>query len=128
MLGEYCLVYFFFLLGLLITVLLFIFSYFFILKEDSIEKSSVYECGFDPFDDTRKQFDIHYYLTAIMFIVFDLEFIYLFPWFMVSIKFDNFRFYVYIFFFFLLILGLVYELQTESLDWNRKNFDSDLDF
>jgi NADH:ubiquinone oxidoreductase subunit 3 (subunit A) len=54
-------------------------SYFSISKEIDIEKISAYECGFDPFEDTRKKFDVRFYLVSILFIIFDLEVVYLFP-------------------------------------------------
>jgi NADH-quinone oxidoreductase subunit A len=120
MLTEYGTIYFFFLLGLFVTILLFFINYFFIPREIYFEKASTYECGFNPFEDTRGVFDIHYYLTAILFIVFDLEFIYLFPWFTISLP-DYFRSYVYFFCLVLLLLGLIYELQTGVLQWTKSD-------
>jgi NADH:ubiquinone oxidoreductase subunit 3 (subunit A) len=49
-------------------------------KQADVEKVSAYECGFDPFDDTRKTFDVRFYLVAILFLIFDLEVSFLFPW------------------------------------------------
>jgi len=63
-----------------VAILLLIISYFLIPKNYDLEKVSPYECGFDPFSDTRSKYDIRFYLVAILFIIFDLEIIFLFPW------------------------------------------------
>jgi NADH:ubiquinone oxidoreductase subunit 3 (subunit A) len=104
-------------------LILFFLSYAVILKDTYYEKISAYECGFEPFEDTRKQFDVHFYLTAIIFIIFDLEFIYLFPWLSLHLT-GSFRFYSYMLFLILLALGLAYEIQTGALDWTRSKLDN----
>jgi NADH-quinone oxidoreductase subunit A len=81
------------------------------------EKISPYECGFEPFEDARIQFDVRFYLVAILFIIFDLEIAFLLPW---SIVFNNLGFDVFIgMFLFLLILivGFIYEWKKGALDW-----------
>lgn len=113
---DYFIIFGLFLLAFLLSVVLFLLSYFTVLKDSYYEKVSIYECGFEPFEDTRRQFDVHYYLTAVVFIVFDLEFIYLFPWFSIRLP-GLFRYYSYLFFLVLLGIGLIYELQTGALDW-----------
>jgi len=92
-------------------------SYFFIPKNYDIEKVSPYECGFDPFSDTRSKYDIRFYLVAILFIIFDLEIIFLFPW-AVSLAEINF-FGILIMFIFLLFLtvGFCYEWLKGALEW-----------
>src|SRR3546814_13298205 len=62
------------------SFLLIFLSYFFVYQESDIEKNSAYECGFQPFEDTRSKFNVRYYLIAILFMIFDLEIMYLFPW------------------------------------------------
>ena len=81
-------------------------------------KLSQYECGFDPFDSSRMQFDVRYYLVAILFIIFDLEVAFLFPW---SITFDNMSelsFFSMMFFLGVLTIGFVYEWCKGALEWN----------
>jgi len=85
-------------------------------KEDA-EKVSAYECGFDPFDDARKKFDIRFYLVSLLFIIFDLEVIYLFPW-AVTLHHDHlFDFWSMVLFLFVLTIGFVYEWMKGALDW-----------
>ena len=81
------------------------------------EKLSAYECGFDPFDDARGRFDIRFYLVAILFIIFDLEVSYLFPWAMVLKQLNLFGFWTMIVFLLILTVGFVYEWQKGALDW-----------
>jgi NADH-quinone oxidoreductase subunit A len=79
LLSEYFLIFIFLVLSLIISILVFTISY--ILSSKSIEKEKVsaYECGFNPFEDARNQFDVRFYLVAILFIIFDLEVSFLFP-------------------------------------------------
>ena len=87
-------------------------------KNSYNEKNSTYECGFDPFDDSRTRFEVKFYLVAILFIIFDLEIIFLFPW---AIAFDEiglFGFLSMMFFLLVLTIGFVYEWMKGALDWN----------
>src|SRR5690606_21419184 len=74
----------------IIGLFLYLISYFFIYKEYNYEKISVYECGFDPFSDIFIPFEVHYYLISILFIIFDIEISFMFPW---SISFFYIGFY-----------------------------------
>ena len=81
------------------------------------EKLSAYECGFEPFDDARRRFDVRFYLVAILFIIFDLEVAFLFPW-AVSLKdIGWFGFLSMIGFLGVLTVGFVYEWCKGALDW-----------
>jgi NADH-quinone oxidoreductase subunit A len=81
------------------------------------EKVSAYECGFEPFDDARRRFDVRFYLVAILFIIFDLEVAFLFPW-AVSLKdIGWFGFLSMIGFLAVLTVGFVYEWCKGALDW-----------
>ena len=81
------------------------------------EKLSAYECGFEPFSDSRMEFDIRFYLVAILFIIFDLEIAFLFPW-AVSLKnIGALGFYSMMFFLFILTVGFIYEWKNGALDW-----------
>ena len=87
-------------------------------KNSYSEKNSTYECGFDPFDDSRGKFEVKFYLVAILFIIFDLEIIFLFPW---AIAFDEiglFGFLSMMFFLLVLTVGFIYEWMKGALDWN----------
>ena len=81
------------------------------------EKNSPYECGFNPFEDARMRFDVKYYLVAILFIVFDLEVAFLFPWAVVSHHLKAYGFYAMGIFLLLLIVGFVYEWKKGALEW-----------
>ena len=81
------------------------------------EKLSAYECGFEAFDDARSKFDVKFYLVSILFIIFDLEIAFLFPW-AVSLKnIGALGFYSMMFFLFILTVGFIYEWKNGALDW-----------
>ena len=82
------------------------------------EKLSPYECGFDPFEDTRMKFDVRYYLVAIVFIVFDLEIAFLFPWAVMFSKLPPFAWVTMGIFLFILVVGFVYDWKKGALDWD----------
>ncbi len=96
---------------------LFIIVYNLIFKDIDYEKLSAYECGFNPFEEVVGRFDIRFYLVAILFIIFDLEVSFLFPWSVIFGVLGFFGFYSMFFFLFILILGFIYELKRGSLDW-----------
>ena len=100
--SEYFPIFILFLVSLILGSIIFGLSFLVATQEGDSEKLSAYECGFDPFDDARSQFDIGFYLVAILFIIFDLEVTFLFPW---SICLGNVGFYGYwSMFIFLIIL------------------------
>jgi NADH-quinone oxidoreductase subunit A len=81
------------------------------------EKISPYECGFEPFGDARNKFDVRFYLVAILFIIFDLEIAFLFPWAVTLGKIGLFGFWSMIVFLAVLTVGFVYEWRKGALDW-----------
>ena len=82
------------------------------------DKLKSYECGFDPFEeDTRGKFDVRFYLVSILFIIFDIEVTYLFPWAVCLSSMDFFAFFIMIIFLLILTLGFVYEWKKGALDW-----------
>ena len=86
-------------------------------KNPDPEKLSAYECGFEPFDDSRMEFDVRFYLVAILFIIFDLEIAFLFPW---AISLGNIGiigFFSMMIFLFILTVGFIYEWKKGALDW-----------
>ena len=82
------------------------------------EKVSAYECGFNAFDDARMKFDIRYYLVAILFIIFDLEVAFLFPWAVAFKEIGVFGFWSMIIFLAVLTIGFVYEWRKGALEWD----------
>ena len=80
-------------------------------------KNSPYECGFEAFEDARMKFDVRYYLVAILFILFDLEIAFLFPWAVVLPEIGFFGFAAMMIFLAVLVVGFVYEWKKGALDW-----------
>jgi NADH-quinone oxidoreductase subunit A len=81
------------------------------------EKLSPYECGFEAFEDARMKFDVRYYLVAILFILFDLEIAFLFPWAVVLQEIGFFGFMAMMVFLGILVVGFVYEWKKGALEW-----------
>ncbi len=81
------------------------------------EKISAYECGFEAFDDAHMKFDVRFYLVAILFIIFDLEIAFLFPWAITLGKIGAFGFWSMIVFLSILTVGFVYEWKKGGLEW-----------
>ncbi|MEM7123359.1 MAG: NADH-quinone oxidoreductase subunit A [Pseudomonadota bacterium] len=81
------------------------------------EKLSSYECGFDAFDDARQQFDVRFYLVAILFIIFDLEVAFLFPWAVSLSEIGLFGFWSMVVFLGVLTIGFIYEWRKGALEW-----------
>jgi len=83
-----------------------------------VEKVSPYECGFDPYEDSRNAFDIRFYLVAILFIIFDLEAVYFFPW-CASFSYLNVEgFFSMVDFILELFVGYIYAWRVGALEWN----------
>ncbi len=81
------------------------------------EKLSPYECGFEAFEDARMRFDVRYYLVAILFIIFDLEIAFLFPWAVVLKEIGMFGFLAMVVFLTILVIGFIYEWKKGALEW-----------
>ncbi|MAK17200.1 MAG: NADH-quinone oxidoreductase subunit A [SAR116 cluster bacterium] len=81
------------------------------------EKMTAYECGFDAFDDSRRQFDVRFYLVAILFIIFDLEVAFLFPWAVSLGGIGLFGFWSMMLFLAVLTIGFIYEWKKGALEW-----------
>jgi NADH-quinone oxidoreductase subunit A len=114
---EYSAILLFLSFAMILSFVIFLLSYFLISQKANQEKVSAYECGFNPFDDARATFDIRFYLIAILFLIFDLEISFLFPW---SIVLGNLSYPGYwSMFIFLIILtvGFVYEWCKGALEW-----------
>ena len=86
-------------------------------RRPSSEKASPYECGFEAFEDARMKFDVRYYLVAILFIIFDLEIAFFFPWAVVLDEIGPYGFWAMMIFLGILLVGFVYEWRKGALEW-----------
>nr|WCH57691.1 NADH dehydrogenase subunit 3 [Hypnea cryptica] len=114
---EYTFILIFLIASTLLSFIIFILSYLLTPQKADQEKISAYECGFNPFDDARATFDIRFYLVAILFLIFDLEISFLFPWSLVLKNIGSFGFWSMIIFLIILTLGFVYEWYKGALEW-----------
>src|SRR5579863_9653657 len=87
-------------------------------RQPDPEKLSAYECGFKAFDDARMKFDVRYYLVAILFIIFDLEVTFLFPWAVAFGRLGAFGFWSMMVFLAVLTIGFIYEWKKGALEWD----------
>ncbi len=101
-------------IGLALLISPFIIAY----KNPDPEKLSAYECGFNAFDDARMKFDIRFYLVAILFIIFDLEVAFLFPWAITFGELGWFGFWSMMAFLAVLTIGFIYEWKKGALEWD----------
>jgi NADH-quinone oxidoreductase subunit A len=101
-------------IGIVLLFVPFVLAY----KQPDPEKLSAYECGFNPFDDARMKFDSRYYLVAILFIIFDLEVSFLFPWAIVFHRVGLFGFWAMMVFLGVLTIGFIYEWKKGALEWD----------
>lgn len=86
-------------------------------KNDDKEKLSSYECGFQPFENARSKFDVRFYLVSILFIIFDLEIAFLFPWAVTLSSIGWFGFWSMMLFLTILTVGFIYEWRKGALEW-----------
>jgi|TARA_Y100001970_G_C13827942_1_gene648247 NADH-quinone oxidoreductase subunit A len=116
-LKDYLSIIIFFIISLGISVVFIVLNYALSPKKPDPEKLSAYECGFEAFNDSRMEFDVRFYLVAILFIIFDLEIAFLFPW---AISLGNIGILGFIsmmIFLFILTVGFIYEWKKGALDW-----------
>src|SRR5690606_11155854 len=92
-------------------------SYLIARQRPDSEKTSAYECGFEAFDDARSKFDVRFYLVSILFIIFDLEVAFLFPWAVSLGKIGLFGFWSMMVFLGVLTIGFIYEWKKGALEW-----------
>jgi NADH-quinone oxidoreductase subunit A len=101
-------------IGLALLVVAFLVAY----KQPDPEKLSAYECGFNAFDDARMKFDVRFYLVAILFIIFDLEVSFLFPWAVAFGQIGAYGFWSMMIFLAVLTVGFIYEWKKGALEWD----------
>ena len=116
-LSEYFPILVFLLVAGGISLVMVLLSLFAAKQKPDAEKNAAYECGFDAFDDARSRFDVRYYLVAILFIIFDLEIAFLFPWAVSLGKIGLFGFWSMVVFLGVLTIGFIYEWKKGALDW-----------
>ena len=115
---NYLSIFIFLLFSIILSLVIFFLSYVISSKLDDAEKLSAYECGFNPFFDSRVEFDIKFYIVAILFLIFDLEISFLFPFSVGLNTMTSSGFYGMLFFLFLLTIGFYYEWKKGALDWD----------
>ena len=117
MLENYFPILLFVMVGLAIGVLPQVMGFLLAPHRPDDKKNSPYECGFEAFEDARMKFDVRYYLVAILFILFDLEIAFLFPWAVVLPEIGLFGFFAMMIFLGILVVGFVYEWKKGALEW-----------
>lgn len=116
-LTEYLPILLFLAIAIGLAVVVIAIPYFVALKKPDAEKLSSYECGFTPFSDARGQFDVRFYLVAILFIIFDLEIAFLFPWAISLGNIGMLGFWSMMAFLGVLTVGFIYEWKKGALEW-----------
>tara|TARA_Y100000590_G_scaffold95649_1_gene108595 strand:- start:1546 stop:1914 length:369 start_codon:yes stop_codon:yes gene_type:complete len=117
-LKDYLSILIFLSVALVLSIGFIVLNYVFSPKNPDPEKLSAYECGFDAFNDSRMEFDVRFYLVAILFIIFDLEIAFLFPWAISLGNIGALGFWSMMIFLFVLTVGFVYEWKKGALDWD----------
>ena len=117
MLENYLPVLVFVVLGMVFGVMPLVMGFMLAPNRPDNAKLSPYECGFEAFEDSRMKFDVRYYLVAILFIIFDLEIAFLFPWAVVLDDIGMFGFIAMVIFLAILVIGFIYEWKKGALEW-----------
>ena len=116
-LTDYLSIIIFLFIALLLSIGFILINYIASPSNPDPEKLSAYECGFEAFDDSRMEFDVRFYLVAILFIIFDLEIAFLFPWAITLGKIGVFGFWSMMVFLAILTIGFIYEWKKGALEW-----------
>ena len=116
-LKDYFPIMLFLFLALGLSVGFIVLNFVFSPKNPDPEKLSAYECGFEPFNDSRMEFDVRFYLVAILFIIFDLEIAFLFPWAITLGNIGALGFWSMMIFLGVLTIGFIYEWKKGALEW-----------
>jgi len=114
---EYFSILLFLIIAIILSLLIFGFSYLLSVQNPDTEKLSAYECGFDPYEDARHTFDVRFYLVAILFIIFDIEAMFLFPWSVSVSHINSLGFWSMIDFIIELGVGFLYAWRIGALEW-----------
>lgn len=114
---EYFPVWVALIVSIILSIIIFGLSYFLATQNPDTEKLSSYECGFDPYEDARNTFEVRFYLVAILFIIFDLEAVFFFPWAVSLSHLTSWGFWTMIDFIIELALGFLYAWKIGALEW-----------
>lgn len=114
---DYNILFLYFIITTILACIMFLLPFIIAPSAASNEKLSSYECGFEPFEDARVKFDIHFYIIAILFIIFDIELLFLFPWVLNISSIGYLGFINFFIFLALITLGFYYEWLKRALDW-----------
>ena len=117
MLSEYLPILIFLAIALALGLILLLSATIIAVRNPDTEKVSAYECGFNAFDDARMKFDVRFYLVSILFIIFDLEIAFLFPWAVAFKDVSLLVFWSMMVFLLILTIGFIYEWKKGALDW-----------
>ena len=117
-LKDYLSIIIFLFIALGLSVGFIVLNFLFSPRKPDPEKLSAYECGFEAFGDSRMEFDVRFYLVAILFIIFDLEIAFLFPWAISLGSIGALGFWSMMIFLFVLTVGFIYEWKKGALDWD----------
>lgn len=117
MLENYLPILVFLLLGLIFGVAPIAMAYMLAAQRPDDAKESPYECGFEAFEDSRMKFDVRFYLVAILFIIFDLEIAFMFPWAVVLDELGVYGFWAMVIFLGILVAGFAYEWKRGAMEW-----------
>ncbi|MGQ9659088.1 MAG: NADH-quinone oxidoreductase subunit A [Thermochromatium sp.] len=117
MLDNYLPILIFILVGILVGAGPLVMGYLLGPRRPDSEKDSPYECGFEAFENARMRFDVRYYLVAILFIIFDLEIVFLFPWAVSLGDLGLVAFWAMVVFLGILVIGFIYEWKRGALEW-----------
>lgn len=115
---EYLILLIFLLFAIVLTIIIVGASYFLVKQNPEVEKLSAYECGFEPYEDSRHTFEVRFCVIAILFIIFDIEIMFLIPWCISISKLDLLGFWSMIDFLFELGIGFFYVWYVKALDWH----------
>lgn len=116
--NEYLSILIYLMVAILLSVVIITFSYLLVIQNPETEKMSAYECGFEPYEDARHKFDVKFYLVGMLFIVFDIETMYLIPWSVTISKLNLLGFWSMIDFIIELGIGFIYVWFIGGLDWD----------
>ena len=118
LLKDYLSIIIFLFIALGLSVGFIVLNFLFSPKNPDSQKLSAYECGFEAFSDSRMEFDVRFYLVAILFIIFDLEIAFLFPWAISLGNLGSLGFWSMMIFLLVLTIGFIYEWKKGALDWD----------
>lgn len=118
-LSEYNIILFYLFFAFLLGCIMFAFSFFLSERTVNVDTQISYECGFSPFQDARAKFEIQFYVIAILFIIFDIEIIFLLPWLSTLKLIGSLGYFTMMVFLILLVIGFLYEWLKDALNWNK---------